>query len=120
MRVGLRVVLPGFALPVVLGMGLVAPAAGEREEGGDVKAASYKEQIAPLLVRYCTYCHGGKKPRGGLSLEKYRDEADVAKDPKTWEKVRDALESEEMPPPSRPQPSAQEAGLLKRWIEARL
>jgi mono/diheme cytochrome c family protein len=118
MGVGLRVIGMGLAVPVVLGLGLAAPAAEDRDAGG--KAATYKEHVVPLLTKYCTYCHGGKKPRAGLDLEKYRDESAVAKDPKVWGQVLDYLESEEMPPPSRPQPSAKEAELLKRWIEARL
>src|SRR5947209_365000 len=116
MKVGLRGIVPGLALPVVLGVWLAAPAAENRATGTGAEEASFQEHIAPLLVKYCTYCHGGKKPRGGLSLEKYRDEASVAKDPKTWQKVLEYLESEEMPPPSRPQPSPREAELLKRWI----
>jgi mono/diheme cytochrome c family protein len=31
-------------------------------------ADSFRAQIAPLFEKYCLHCHGGEKPKGGLSL----------------------------------------------------
>jgi mono/diheme cytochrome c family protein len=79
---------------------------------------SFAKQIVPLLSRYCTSCHGGTKLRGGLALDKLKDEASALKDQNIWEAVAQRIRAHEMPPTRRPQPSAEEAKLLLAWIDS--
>jgi hypothetical protein len=81
------------------------------------KAPSFEKDVAPLVKKYCTGCHGGEKPKGGLALDAFRTAEDVAKKPKVWEKVADNLRSGDMPPPTRRQPTMDERDLINNWID---
>jgi hypothetical protein len=89
------------------------PAQGAK---GPAKFA-YTRDIAPILAKYCTNCHGGKRVRGGVSLERIKTDEDARKEPKLWEAVAQNLRSGDMPPAGRPKPSAAEADKLLLWIE---
>src|SRR5262249_59180757 len=45
------------------------------------------------LPIYCTNCHGGKRPKGSVSLERFKADADARKEPKIWEAVAQNLRS---------------------------
>jgi mono/diheme cytochrome c family protein len=90
-------------------------------EPGSKNAAqvSYVEQIAPLFTEYCTRCHGGARPRAGLALDTFKDEATALKNPHVWELVLQVLRSGEMPPRgSKPKPD--EIQRLAAWVEGKL
>ena len=72
----------------------------------------------PILDRHCLGCHGEEKPRGGLNLAKYGDEAAVLRDLKTWSHVLEAVEAGEMPPEGKPRPTGEEAETLTGWLRA--
>src|SRR5262249_35664518 len=84
----------------------------------DAEPVTFSKQVAPLLNKYCTKCHGGDKPKAGLALDKFSDEASVLKAAKTWEKVLHNLKAGEMPPPERPQPTPAERDLIMGWIDS--
>src|SRR5262249_442323 len=62
-------------------------------EGGD--SLSYARDIAPLVSRYCIRCHSGEKPKGGVSLDRDKNDAAVRNNRRLWEKVADNLRSGE-------------------------
>src|SRR4051794_18980639 len=72
--------------------------------------------VKPLLSQYCYGCHGEKK-KGGLDLRVYTDDALAKKDKEVFEKVLNNLQSHEMPPESKPQPSLAERDLIANWIQ---
>jgi hypothetical protein len=79
----------------------------------------FKATISPLLATYCTDCHSGADPKGGLNLE-FADERAVeqalAKDHKLFERVADRVMAGEMPPARRQkQPSRSERETLSHW-----
>jgi hypothetical protein len=78
---------------------------------------TYQGDIKPLLGRYCYGCHGEKK-KGDLDLRTFADESVVKKNPAVFEKVLDNLESQEMPPEGKPQPTKSERARITGWIEA--
>ena len=59
----------------------------------------------PLFKQYCFGCHGEKKARGQINLERMMAEPDFGTLFKSWEKVIAMLEQKEMPPEEKPQPS---------------
>jgi Protein of unknown function (DUF1592)/Protein of unknown function (DUF1588)/Protein of unknown function (DUF1587)/Protein of unknown function (DUF1585)/Protein of unknown function (DUF1595)/Ca-dependent carbohydrate-binding module xylan-binding/Planctomycete cytochrome C len=118
-RVGLPfgravVVCALFALPAN------ADDAKKAEASGTSPTVDFKEHVAPLLAKYCFKCHGEIKPKAGLNLSAYSGEQSVQNAKKTWEKVRHYVESHEMPPEDRPQPSAEEAERITSWIVTQL
>jgi hypothetical protein len=62
----------------------------------------------PFLQQHCLACHAGPKPKAGLSLAEFRDDASVLKDPKLWDNVTGMVETGGMPPEGRPPPMAQQ------------
>jgi hypothetical protein len=78
----------------------------------------FAKDVAPLISRYCSRCHGPTKPRGGVTLTTFTDEASVLKKRSVWEQVGDNLRSGDMPPPGRPRPTAKELDTLNAWLDA--
>src|SRR5439155_12353362 len=58
-------------------------------------------------------CHGETRPKAGLNLEALRGQENARVWKRVWERVR----SRHMPPPGRPQPTADERARLTSWIE---
>jgi hypothetical protein len=83
-------------------------------------AVTFERTIVPLLSRYCYDCHGNGKHKGDLKLDEHRVEAAALADTKTWGKVLQMVQSLEMPPPEKPQPTLEERELLAKWIEEKV
>jgi hypothetical protein len=86
---------------------------------------TYATTIRPLLAKYCQKCHSEKLAEADLDLASFATLADVRRHPQAWIKVREMLESGQMPPIEAKQPSEAERTQLKTWareylkIEAR-
>src|SRR5262245_64937701 len=59
--------LPRAATGVFLVL-LAAPLAAAEKPASGEGAHFFQTQVQPILQAHCLRCHGGKKPRGGLSL----------------------------------------------------
>jgi hypothetical protein len=81
--------------------------------------AAFQTRVQPLLSKYCFTCHGEKK-KGELDLRIYSDVASVQRDRAVFEKVLKNLQSHEMPPENRPQPTPEERRLIAAWIESEI
>ena len=71
-------------------------------------AEKWREELAPLLKRYCVSCHEGSAAEGNLMLQKLSADLSKAEAMRRWTLVHDRLTSAEMPPKSEPQPTAAE------------
>jgi hypothetical protein len=87
-------------------MTLLLPAlsASAQTPAADSQAA-YATQARPLLERYCRACHSTEKHRGDLDLQRFTSLALIRKDVKPWQLMIEQLESEEMPPNGKPNPT---------------
>src|SRR5262249_13045430 len=85
--------------------------------------------VKPIFAKYCVDCHGPKKQKTGLRLDtaaavrKGNDGGPVivpgrAKDSPLLHALLGDKELTKMPPEGRPQPSAAEIDIIKRWIDA--
>jgi len=109
-----------FSLVLALEPGWTASTASSKSGSAPVQIArqtSFEKDIRPLLSHYCYGCHGEKK-KGDLDLRLYADAASAVKDRAVFEKVLKHLESHEMPPENKPQPTQEERELITAWIEA--
>jgi hypothetical protein len=109
------------ALPLLLRIQDAAPTARAADPTPMQKVAekpSFVKQVAPVLAKYCTGCHGGDKPKGKLALDVYQDDETPLKNGKIWDKVSRNLEGGIMPPKSRPQPTDAEKAAILGWVEA--
>src|SRR5947207_3187917 len=87
---GRRWIVPGIVLllgwaPVRSAPPPSAPAKSPAPPKSTPEKTVFAQKIVPFLSAYCTSCHGGAKPKGGLALDKYRDEAAALKDRRVWE-----------------------------------
>lgn len=110
-----------FVVAGMLAVGLVAPlTADPAKSEGTSASASFSRDIQPLLAKYCHSCHSGEKPKGGLNLGKYRDEADILKFKDDWDLVVQNLRGGTMPPEGKPKPTAEEIERIASWIEKKI
>lgn len=95
----------------------------ESPAAGSPVRTDFKAIVAPLLVKYCAECHGGKDPENDLSLE-FVDKQDVERrlreDYKLFEHMADRIRSGKMPPKKKAQPSEAEKSVLLTWIDQEL
>ena len=80
--------------------------------------SGFAGQVLPVVTKYCVGCHGPEKPKGGVNLARFANEAAALKDLKTWEKVLEVVKSGEMPPDDRPQPSPADSTRLTQHLES--
>ncbi|MDB5385139.1 MAG: Protein of unknown function (DUF1587)/Protein of unknown function (DUF1592)/Protein of unknown [Planctomycetaceae bacterium] len=89
----------------------------EAVKSAPVAPLSFDADIQPLMKKYCYDCHGEKKQRANLNLEKYASEQSILEGRKVWEQVANMIRSREMPPQKRPtQPTQEERDKLYNWI----
>jgi hypothetical protein len=84
----------------------------------DALLASFSEEIAPIMERNCSKCHGESKQEAGLRFDELSPAMSLDHDVSVWSSVRDALNSHQMPPPEEErQPSEQERQKIVDWID---
>ena len=79
-----------------------------------------REQVSPLLKEYCVDCHNAEKHKGDLDLGPLLEKPALGENREVWEKVAEALESRDMPPEKKPQPSSENRELLLKFIDGQL
>ena len=110
--------LPRFPLAVV-GLGLVLLSVGGADPLPKLAPDprnEYDTVVRPLLKKYCLGCHSTKARKGSLDLERFVSLARVRKDLKPWQQTIEMVEAGEMPPRTRPQPTAGERKRLLGWV----
>jgi hypothetical protein len=82
--------------------------------------AQVPEPVLPVLKEFCLDCHNAKKQKGDLDLEPLLADPKFTEHRETWEKALDLLNSREMPPEKKPQPSDEQRQLLTQYIDGAL
>ncbi len=80
----------------------------------------YAGEVRPLFQRYCVRCHSAKRHEADVNLQSFAALDDVRKAPRTWQKVLEMLDSEQMPPRDAKQPGEAERRRLATWVRAYL
>jgi hypothetical protein len=120
MRPRSLLLLPAFLLGT-LAPAQTAPRAaaqGKPAAGQDSAPPAFTKQVAPLLAKYCTRCHGGRRPKGDLPLDVYQDDRSPLKDHSVWERVAANLRAGDMPPAGKPRPTPAELQVILGWINS--
>ncbi len=76
--------------------------------------------VKPLLQEFCYDCHNSKKQKGDVNLESVGGNAKLTDNREVWEKVAEQLESGDMPPEKKPQPTEAERALVMNYIDGQL
>jgi len=91
---------------------LVAPVRGAEAAPAAVRA---------VFEQHCVKCHSGEAPKGDLTLEPLlHEDGDKKAALALWGKVLEKIETGEMPPKSKPRPSADEKRAAADWLEAKI
>jgi len=93
-------------------------------EEASAAAPTWNDAVA-VLERACWDCHGKSAPEAELDLSSFTGEADVFRDHRRWEKIRQVVENGEMPPRSADSPasdplSTDDRKRLLTWIDGAL
>src|SRR4051812_19962686 len=81
------------------------------------KQPIFEKDVAPLFRQFCFECHGNGKHKGGVALDKYKDDAAILADESVWEQVMENVSTHVMPPEKKPQPSEKQRELITTWIQ---
>jgi len=95
----------GWAVVAVLGCSTAAAA-----------TPAYGPDVRPLLDKYCSDCHSGDAPDGGIAFERLTESAARSTERAAWQKVLRQVEAAVMPPADAPQPTPDERSTIARWI----
>ncbi len=81
---------------------------------------TYKQDIQPLLARYCFDCHGKDKAEAKLRLDAMSPEFANTRVAEQWQEVLHRLEQGEMPPEESAQPNADQLQTMTQWLREEL
>ena len=114
--------LPPFSLGIACAIAAVVVGGWVPNARSETPAASPPpkagfDAVQPIVSKYCAKCHSSTKPRGGLNLERFKDQQSVLKKLKVWEKVSKYLHDGMMPPAGKPKPSSAELDTLYAWLD---
>jgi hypothetical protein len=78
--------------------------------------ATWKDQVWPVLETYCLDCHDHDSQKGGVDLASLKNLPDARAALRLWWRAKDQVESAQMPPPKKDQPTPEQKKLLLTWI----
>ena len=96
---------------------LVVVASGQGREDIKSDLDGFRQDVKPLLQKYCVDCHGPDKQKGDMRLDIIDPDVVGGASFDQWEDVREAFNSGEMPPEEKPQPTDAERDLMTRWMD---
>jgi hypothetical protein len=79
-----------------------------------------EKNIQPVLKEFCFDCHNPDKKKGDLDLLPVAAAPQLEENRAVWEKIADMMDSQEMPPPKKRQPSDEQRDLVLHFIEGQL
>ncbi len=86
------------------------------EEAAESEPAVFEARIHELVEVYCNDCHNPDDLKGDLNLERFETTDMVIDSLAVWQRIAKRLESKEMPPKSKPQPTPEERQEMIDWI----
>lgn len=73
-------------------------------------------RVAPLFEKHCHGCHGEKKPKGDLRIDKLNPDLVKGNDGDHWRDVLDRLNFGDMPPAKEPELKKEDRDLMTTWL----
>jgi hypothetical protein len=102
--------------------GLVAPrpAGADKPEPKPNPTAkiTFQDHVIPFVAKYCQGCHGGRRPKAGLDLTKFKEEKSLTQERQVWVEVLQNLKSGDMPPSGRRQPPPADRQAVVGFLES--
>ena len=106
-------------LALFVGLALLPrPSEAQNTTAPNLSPQEYQETVQPLLKTFCFKCHSGDTIEADIDLASFAVITDLKKQTNVWIKVREMLDSSQMPPKDSPQPTDAERKLLQIWVRA--
>lgn len=80
-------------------------------------AARFQMEIQPLLKEFCYDCHGDGANKGNVAFDEFKSAQAALENRELWWKALKNLRGALMPPPKKPQPSAEQKARVVQWIK---
>jgi hypothetical protein len=78
--------------------------------------AKYEDQVRPILASLCFGCHGEKKKKADLDLQRLATGEQAVPLVEMWDKVMERVQAHEMPPEGSRQLNDNQRDTLRDWI----
>jgi hypothetical protein len=82
--------------------------------------AAPPDEVTTVIGHYCSACHQGKSPAGGLNITTLVAGKAPGEDPATWGRILTRVRNSEMPPKGLPAPAIDEREKLVAYIDGAL
>ncbi|MDA1164586.1 MAG: DUF1592 domain-containing protein [Planctomycetota bacterium] len=116
-RAGTGIVFVMFAIAALAEVtGGAAQNATSQDQSVEATERAYGSTILPLLRRYCFECHSGDRTEADIDLAEFTSVAMARKNVTAWLKVREMLDSNQMPPKDSRQATDVEHKSLQEWV----
>jgi len=86
----------------------------------DPQPTDYATKIEPLFAKYCFRCHGDKKQKGDVQLNKLDPKMLARADAEGWHSALDMIQSGEMPPEDEEPIRDEDRRLMTGWLRQSL
>lgn len=107
-----------FVAVALLLLGRVTPVMNAAQAPGTVADREFTETVRPFLTTYCASCHTGEKAAAQLDLRQFTSAESVVQDYARWNRLREKLASQQMPPRQAKQPEDAARRQVIAWIDA--
>ncbi|MBC8003641.1 MAG: DUF1592 domain-containing protein, partial [Opitutaceae bacterium] len=92
--------------------------AARSAKAADSEAAKrYHKDIKPILEEFCFDCHADDVKKGNLSLNEFKDDADLIAQKDRWLAVMKNVRAGVMPPPGKSRPTEAQQRQLADWVK---
>ena len=81
-----------------------------------VEDTVFNEQVQPIIDKYCASCHGVDKQKGNVRFDTLNPDMINGHDAEKWHAALDMINSGEMPPSKKAQPTNEERRTLVNWM----
>jgi hypothetical protein len=105
---------PSIGLLGATGIGLLIIAVST--PGAPLVTAQFQKDVQPILKEYCYDCHGDGAKKGEVAFDELKSD-DALLDHDLWLKALKNVRAGIMPPPKKPQPSAEQKQRIEQWIK---
>jgi hypothetical protein len=96
-----------------------APAKSALQPGADIatRAEAFRQDVSPLLAKYCFNCHGNGEKTADVSFDQFTSDKQLVESRELWWKALKQLRAGLMPPLGEGRPTSDENQRLETWIK---
>lgn len=81
------------------------------------RAEAFRQDVAPLLAKYCFTCHGEGEATAEVAFDRFTSDEQLVGSRELWWKALKQVRAGFMPPQGEPHPTSDEMQRIERWIK---